>query len=224
MRARECARRPRTQRLGRLLEPLISIAGLGLVVFQFSQFYSSFNLCIFFHLSLVCIVTFSNSFPSFPVTTAIDKLRGFRSKNRVPLVEALYNGHVKPLEVYLRKKLPLFSAARSTVAPLPVCPFVAPSPSRAKEVKHKLELARNRYVGNTDKPTESNDDNHDESSSAVSGRMCVFSKYMQMAILLKAGFISISSSSSSSSFRSHLCTPKFSIYAFLFMVSVLCAV
>ena len=140
----------------------------------------------------------------------------------MPLVEALYNGHVKPLEVYLRKKLPLFSAARSTVAPLPVCPFVAPSPSRAKEVKHKLELARNRYVGNTDKPTESNDDNHDESSSAVSGRMCVFSKYMQMAILLKAGFISISSSSSS--FRSHLCTPKFSIYALLLMVSVLCAV
>ena len=115
---------------------------------------------------------FFNSYGIFPTSssslTAVDKLRGFRAKNRVPLVEALYNGHVRPLEVYLRKKLPLFAAARSTVAPLAVCPFVTPPPGRAKEVKRKLELARNRYVGNTDKPTESNDDEHQDSSE-VSG-------------------------------------------------------
>lgn len=76
----------------------------------------------------------------------------------MPLVEALYNGNYKVLDVFARKKIPLFAAARSWVAPLPVCPFAVPGATRAKAVTARLVAVRNRYLGNADKPVESDED------------------------------------------------------------------
>ena len=62
----------------------------------------------------------------FALTAAITKLRFFRRRNRLPLVEAMYNGNHRALEVFERKGIPMMHASRSWVAPKPVPPFKVP--------------------------------------------------------------------------------------------------
>jgi ankyrin repeat protein len=60
------------------------------------------------------------------MAAALQRLRHLRLRTRLPLVEAMYNGHHRILNVFTRKKIPMFQGARSWVKPLPVPPFVTP--------------------------------------------------------------------------------------------------
>lgn len=63
-------------------------------------------------------------------------LSHFRCKNRLPLVEAMYNGHHRIIDVFRRKSIPMIHASRSWAQPLPMIPFMAPPPPPPKNVQN----------------------------------------------------------------------------------------